>query len=59
MTPIIPPLSEYLAGLIMRIAGLPSALVPKVTCPGPPKLEKDAKICSTIAALMGKPDEDC
>lgn len=59
MTPTIPPL----AGRIMRIAGRPSALVPKVTCPvprsGPPKLVKDAKICSTMAALMGKADKDC
>mmetsp|Transcript_6151 Transcript_6151/g.11014 ORF Transcript_6151/g.11014 Transcript_6151/m.11014 type:complete len:265 (-) Transcript_6151:1041-1835(-) len=59
MTPTIPPLE----GRIMRMAGRPSSLVPNVTCPvprrEPPRLEKDAKICSTMAALMGKADMDC
>lgn len=59
MTPTIPPL----AGRIIRMAGRPSSLVPKVTCPaprsGPPMLENDARICSTMAALMGKVDRDC
>lgn len=55
ITPTIPPPW----GRIMRICGRPSSLVLKVTCPGPLREVKLARICSTRAALMGKPDMDC
>jgi len=59
ITPTIPPP----CGRIMRICGLPSSLIPKVTCAAPrsgPLSELTlARICSIKAALTGKPVAVC